>query len=40
MEKQCGIFVVNRLHLSSFFGLYLDLDFTFEKVFGLWMDLD
>jgi len=24
----------------KFFGLLLDLDFTFEKSFGLWLDLD
>jgi len=36
MEKKCGIFVVKRLHFSYF----LDLDFRFEKNFGLWLDLD
>jgi len=23
----------------KYFGLHLDLDFTFEKYFGLWLDL-
>ena len=32
MEKKWGIFQI--------FGLHLDLDFTFEKSFGLWLDLN
>jgi len=36
MEKKCGIMVVKTLHFSNF----LDLDFAFEKCFGLWMDLE
>jgi len=36
MEKKCGIFVVKRLHFLNI----LDLDFTFENFFGLWLDLD
>ena len=27
-------------HFKKYFGLHLDLDFTFEKNFGLWLDLD
>jgi len=40
MEKKCGIFVVTRLHFSNFFGLHLDMVFTFEKTFELWLHLD
>jgi len=32
MEKKCRIFVVKRLHLKNFFGLHLDLDFTFKTI--------
>jgi len=35
MEKTLGIFVVKRQHFFNYFGLHLDLDFTFEKYFGL-----
>jgi len=40
MEQKWGIFVVKRLHISNIFGLPLDLGFSFEKSFGLWLDLD
>jgi len=39
MKKNCVIFVIKKLYFL-FFGLYLDLDFEFLKLFGLWLDLD
>ena len=35
MEKKCGIFVVKRLDISNI----LNFISTFEKYFGLWLDL-
>ena len=33
-------FCCEKAEFFKFFRLHLDLDFTFEKVFGLWLDLD
>ena len=40
MEKNCVIFVIKKLYFVKFFGLYLDLDFPFVEVFGLWLVLE
>jgi len=36
MEKNCVIFVIQKLYFVNF----LDLDFKFLELFGLWLDLD
>ena len=36
MEKNCVIFAIENQHFANF----LDLDFEFLKIFGLWLDLD
>jgi len=36
MENTCVIFVIKRLYFFNF----LDLDFEFLKLFGLWLHLD
>jgi len=33
-------FCCEKAAFFNIFGLHLDLDFTFEKLFGLWLDLD
>jgi len=40
MGKEMGHFCSEKAAFFKFFGLHLDLDFTFEKLFGLWLDLD
>jgi len=39
MEMSCMIFDIKKLYFL-FFGLNLDLDFEFLKLFGQWLDLD
>jgi len=34
------LFDFTKAAFFKFFELYLDLDITFEKSFGLWLDLD
>jgi len=38
--KEMGHFCCENAAFFEFFGLQLDLDFSFEKSFGVWLDLD
>jgi len=38
--KEMGYFCCEKVAFFKLFGLHLDLDFTFEKSFRLWLDLD
>jgi len=40
MEKEMEQFCCENAAFFKLFGLHLDLDFTFENIFGLCLDLD
>jgi len=40
MEKGLRRFCYYKAVFCEYFGLYLDLDFNFFNLFGLWLDLD